>query len=446
MFENKKIFILGMARSGYEACKLLLQHGNEVLITDAKDQDPEKVKELENMGADFVVTNTPDELLDESFDYMVKNPGIIRTHPCVQKAHKLNIPVINEVEMAYHFLPENVKIIAITGSNGKTTTTTIIYKMLEAMNKRVHLGGNIGYPLSGLINKVKDHDILVMEISDHQLCDMYKFHPETAVLTNLSEVHIDFHGSYKKYKETKKKLFMNMDMSDLCIINQDNKDAYNLTKDLKIKKEYFSSTTDSDCCIKNDAIYYHNKEVIKLDDIRIKGMHNYENIMAAIMVCKKYGVTNEVIHELLENFDGVEHRIEFVRRLDGREFYNDSKSTNNKSTITALLSFKNPIVLILGGLDRGQSFDELTPYMKNVKHVICYGQTKEKINEYCKKINKDCIVLDNLEDSTKAAYNLSEKGDVILFSPACASWDQFDNFEIRGDLFKRVVEELKDND
>lgn len=443
MFENKKIFILGMARSGYEACKLLLSHNNQILITDAKDQDEKRVAEIEEMGAEFVVTSSPEELLDETFDYLIKNPGIISTHPCVEKARKLNIPVINEVEMAYHFLPEDVNIIATTGSNGKTTTTTIIYKLLERTNNRIHLGGNIGYPLSGLVKDVKSGDILVMEISDHQLCDMYDFHPDVAILTNLSEVHIDFHGSYENYKKTKKKLFKHMNDDDLCIINRDNHDAYELTKDLKANKEYFSSSEKADCYISDGAIYYHNEEIIKLEDIRVKGIHNYENIMCAIMATYKFGVTKEIIYEVLESFGGVEHRIEFVRRLNDREFYNDSKATNNKSTIIALSSFDKPIILLLGGLDRGQSFDELTPYMNNVKHIICFGQTKEKINEYAKKINKDCVILDCIDDAVKAAYNLSEEGDIILLSPACASWDQFDTFEQRGDRFKELVENLR---
>lgn len=444
MFKNKKIFIFGMARSGYEAAKLLSKYNNEILVTDRAMQDSKQVEELESLGVNVVISDTPEELFDETYDVMIKNPGIIKTHPCVVKAHSLNIPVVNEVEMAYHFLPKDVKIVAITGSNGKTTTTMILYNLLKESGKSVHLGGNIGTPLSKLVGEVKSGDILVMEISDHQLVDMKEFHADIAILTNLSEVHLDFHGgSYDNYKNVKKKLFLPMTSEDIAILNLDNDDVVNLTNDIKSKKVYFSSSKEANGCIKDKTIYIDNRPVIALSDIRVKGMHNYENIMCALMAAKMFDISEEIIHKVLENFGGVEHRIEFVKKLNGRDFYNDSKATNNNSTIIALKSFDNPVILILGGLDRGQSFDELTPYMSHVKHVFCYGETKEKIKTYCDLNNIDCTVLNNLEESIQKSYKLSEEGDTILFSPACASWDQYKTFEERGNEFKRVVNELK---
>lgn len=444
MFENKKIFIFGMARSGYEAALFLSKHHNEILIVDGKEQDEEHVRELSNLGVSVVITEHPEELLDDSYDVMIKNPGIIQTHPCVKKAHDLKIPVINEVEMAYHFLPKNVTIIAITGSNGKTTTTTITYEMLKYAGLPVYLGGNIGTPLSKLVEQIQENSFLVMEISDHQLVDMKEFHPHIAVLTNLSQVHLDFHlNSYERYKQTKKKLFLPMNEEDIAILNMENKDVMDLTKDLTVSKRYFSSQKDADACIKDQALYVNQERIIGLDEIRVKGIHNYENIMCATMIAKECGVSDEVICEVLKTFVGVEHRLEFVCKLNGREFYNDSKSTNNQSTITALESFNNPVILLLGGLDRGIPFDELTPYMEHVTHVVCYGETKNKIKEYCDKIGKDCTVLNTLEESVHAAYHLSNEGDTILFSPACASWDQFNTFEERGETFKKVVNELK---
>ena len=442
MFENKKIFILGMAKSGFEAAKLLATRDNKILITDKKEQKEEHVSELKRLGVEYIVTDHPEEILDQSYDVLIKNPGIRKDHVCVEKARKLKIPVINEVEMAAKLLPKNVHIIAVTGSNGKTTTVTITYEILAAMGFPVYLVGNIGTPLSSIVNQIKENDMIVIEVSDHQLCDMYEFHPNIAVLTNLSEVHLDFHGDYKTYKNVKKKLFQNMTTHDIAILNHDNYDVMELTSDLKCKKLYFSGTQQKDCYVMNGYIWYQDEKVIALDDIRVQGMHNYENIMCAILVAAQYGLDREVIREVLGNFGGVEHRMEYVRKLHGRTFYNDSKATNNKSTEIALDAFTAPTIVLLGGLDRGQSFDELEPHMEHVKHVICYGETKDKIKAFCDRIKKDCIVLDDLEESVKAAYNLSDEGDVILLSPACASWDQFETFEERGELFKKIVEEL----
>lgn len=447
MFNNKKIFILGMARSGFEAAKLLANHQNTILITDNKEQNEENVFVLKELGIDLVITDDPTPLLDKSYDYMVKNPGIPRDHKCVQKALELGIPVINEVEMAYHFLPkENIDIIAVTGSNGKTTTVTILYEILKEAGLPVHLGGNIGYPVSSLVEQVKKGDILVLEISDHQLHDMYEFKTNISVLTNLTETHLDFNKTYENYKNMKKRIFNHHTQKDIAIINQDNLDEMELTCDIKSHKIYFSSTSRADVCIQEGAIYYYDEEIIPLDMIRVQGKHNYENIMCAIVVAKKYQVENTVIKKVLNDFSGVEHRLEYVDRIEDREFYNDSKSTNNQSTITALTSFDTPLILILGGLDRGMDFDDLTPYMKHVKHVVCYGQTKDKILDYCKKIKKDCVVLETLEEAVRVSYNLSDQGDTILFSPACASWDQFKTFEERGKYFKEYVENLKEEE
>lgn len=442
MFENKKIFIFGMAKSGYEAAKLLSKYNNEIIITDSKMQDENHIKELESLNVKVVITDNQIDLIDESFDYMIKNPGIPANNPLVVKAKSLNIKVINEIEAAYHFLPKNVKIIGITGSNGKTTTTTITYEMLKMKYDNVYLGGNIGYPLSQIVENIKENSILVMEISDHQLCDMYDFKTDISMLLNLVHAHIDFHGTYEKYMEMKKRIFNNHTEKDIAILNYNNNDVLSLTGDIKSKKIYFSSTNEKDAYIKNGAIYYKNEEVIKLDKIKLKGIHNYENIMASIIALKEFDVENEIIEKYLSNFNGVEHRIEYVRTLNGRVFYNDSKSTNNEATITALKTFNTPTILIMGGLDRNIPFDDLKEYLTNVKAIVCFGETKDKIKEFANKNNLECYVLDDLESSTKKAYEISSDKDTILLSPACASWDQFKSFEDRGDLFKKIVNEL----
>ena len=442
MFDNKKIFIFGMARSGYECAKLLSKYTNQILVVDGKVQDENHTKELEGLNIRVVITQTPEELLDDSYDFVVKNPGIIKTHPCVLKAKELNIPVINEVEVAYHLLPKDIRIIGITGSNGKTTTTTMIYEVLKRANLSAFLGGNIGYPVCSLVEKVKSNDILVLEISDHQLVDVNDFKTNISVLTNLSEVHIDFHGDYETYKNSKKKIFAHHTKEDLALINLENKDSLKLTEDIQSTKEYFSSKQKADAYIQDNFIVYKGENIISLDDIKIKGMHNYENIMCMIMVVKKFSVSNEIIKDYLKEFKGVEHRIEYVREKDGVTFYNDSKATNTDSTIIALDSFMKPTILILGGLDRGHSFVPLTDHLSHVKKIICYGETKLRIKEYADSINIPCLVVDTLKEATIEAYEDASRGDVVLFSPACASWDQYDNFEIRGKEFKDTVNNL----
>ena len=443
MFNNKKIFILGMARSGYEVAKILCED-NLVLVTDMKEQQKEKVDELESLGVNVVITDNPLDLLDSSYDFLVKNPGIKLDHPCVKKAESLNIPVINEVEVAYHFLSKDVTIIGITGSNGKTTTTTLTYELLKASNYPVHLGGNIGIPLSALVKDVKPNDILVLEISGHQLHDMPHFKTNISVMTNLSEVHIDHFGTYENYMKNKSRIFQHHTNKDIAILNLENNDVCNQTKDIKSKKIYFSSKNKADIYLKDNAIYYYDEKIIDIEDIRIKGVHNLENIMCAISACKQIGIDNIVIKEVLSKFAGVEHRIEFVDKINTREFYNDSKSTNVKSTQVALSAFKTPVILLLGGLDRNLPFDGLKDYLNHVTHIICYGETKNKIKEFADSINKDCIVVNDLDTAVKVAYDISEEKDTILLSPACASWDQYKDFEERGRKFKELVEKIKE--
>ena len=438
MFENKKIFVFGMARSGYEVSKLLAKYNNEIILVDKKEQEQEKIKELENLNIKVYIDEDASKYLDKTFDYVIKNPGISNEHELVKKAESLGISVINEIEVAYHFLPK-VKLICVTGSNGKTTTTTIIYNMIKRYTNNVHMCGNMGIPLSKMIKDIKDNDILVMEISSQQLNNFKDFKPDIAVLTNLIPVHIDFFGNYESYKNIKKRIFKNFDDKSLAILNLENEDVVELTKDIKGRKEYFSSKKKTDCYYENNALYYKNEKVIETKDILVKGMHNYENIMCAILVMKELGISNQIICDELKEFKGVEHRIEFVKELNNRKFYNDSKATNTVSTKIALDSFNTPTILIMGGLDRGHSFDELDDHLKNVKYIICYGQTKERIKAWSKV---DCKVVENLEEATKKAYELSEPGDTILLSPACASWDQFNSFEERGTLFKEVINKL----
>ena len=441
MFENKKIFILGMARSGYEAAKLLSDYNNEIIVTDGKEQKEELVSELESLGVKVIITSDQISLLDDSFDYVIKNPGIKYDNPVVVKAKELGIKVINEVEMAYSFLDKSVNIIGVTGSNGKTTTTTLISEFMKNSFDNVYLGGNIGIPLSNFVRDIKPNSYLVLEISDHQLCDMYDFKTNVSVLTNITPTHLDFHKSYEVYQMTKKKIFNNHTSDDLAVINKDDEVSMKITDDIKSTKVYYGHDKTNLAYYDEEGIYYDGKLVIKLDDIILKGKHNYQNIMGAIIAVKKYGVTDEVIQKVLKEFKGVEHRLEYVDTIDGVTYYNDSKATNCVSTITALNSFDKPTILLLGGYDRGHSFHDLDDSMKNVKCVVCFGETKNRIEEFCNDLNIKCYKNDTLKEAMNVVKDICTPGDVVLLSPACASWDQYDRFEDRGYEFKNLVRE-----
>ena len=440
--KNSKIFVLGMARSGYEVSKYLSRYNNEIIVTDAKEQDRDKVKELESLGVKVVITDKPANFIDETFDLVIKNPGIKYTNPLVVKASSLGIAVVNEMEVASYFFPKNLQVIGVTGSNGKTTTTNLIHEMLKASHKKVIMAGNMGIPVCSILDNLTDDTILLLEVSIQQLCNLSHFKTNVSVLTNLTPTHIDFLDTYENYKNTKKRIFNNHSDEDIAIINMGNADEMELTKDIKSHKIYFSSKADTDICVKGDYLNYFGEDIIKLEDIKLQGMHNYENACCAIGAVKHYGVSNEAIIQVLKTFGGVEHRLEFVRKVNGVEYYNDSEATNTVSTIIALKAFKKPEILILGGLDRGHSFDPLNDYIGNVKLVGCYGETKQKIEEWAHKMNLPVKVFDNLHDTTMYIASVASPGDVVLLSPACASWDQYKCCEDRGDEFKSIVNGL----
>ncbi len=450
MFKNNKILILGMARSGYQAARVLASRGNDVTLNDGgklEKMDSQQVEDLRNLGVHLVFGSHPDDLLDSSFDYLIKNPGVPIDHKYVLKARELGIEVINEVEMAYRLLPDDVDIIGITGTNGKTTTTTLTYEIMhKAYGDKVHLAGNIGYPLSSILEKVKSGDIIVMECSCQQGENFIQFHPHVGAVTNFSEAHIDFMKTYEHYKNTKSKMFYNQNKDDIAILNYDNLDVVDEFKDIVSQKKYFSSKEKIDGCHLEDRdIYYYNERIMSIDDIKIKGMHNVENCMASIMLVKEYGVSNDIITSVISNFKGVEHRLEYVDTVDGVEYYNDTEATNIKCCQIALSSFKCPIILFLGGLERGQNFNDLTPYMEHVKAIMAIGECRNRVEEFARSIGKDVYVYEHLSDAFDKCQDIVEKGDVVLLSPASASWDQYKECEVRGREFKDKVRKLKDD-
>ncbi len=439
MYKEAKIFILGINESSIAVSKLLVQN-NHVLLTDTKCDDFELIRNLENLGINVVITDEATMLLNETFDYVVKSYGISDDNEIITLAKKKNIKIINELEIGYHYLPK-VKIIGITGSNGKTTTTNLIYEILKDALYKVHLI-NIDNPLCQALKDIKEGDILVTEISSHSLIYLDDFKTDISVLTNISKIHQDIYKTYENYKKIKQKIFNHHSPSEIAILNGKDKDVLEITKNILSEKIYFNSEAEADICIKNNKIYYGNEEICELNDIRLKGRHSYENVMAAIGVVKLLNVSNEFIKETLDKFSGVAHRLEFVRRFNDREFYNDSKATNNKATIAALKSFDSKIILLLGGLDRGNNFEELKDYLDNIREVICFGENKDKIVNFFQKQNKSVTPTETLDEAVKLAYNLSEAGDTILLSPASSSLDQFTSYEERGNKFKEIVESL----
>ena len=405
-----------------------------------KSRPSQKLREL---NIECIFGSHPEDIVDESLDYIVKNPGINNNHKYVIKAKELNIPVINEVELAYNLLPDNVKIISITGSNGKTTTTTLTYNILKRANLPVHLAGNIGYPMCSILDKVHENDIIVSEISCQQLANIEKFKPNIAVLTNLSPAHIDFFGSYENYKDIKMKLFQNQTDKDVAIINYDNAHSMEKIKNIKAQKQFFSINKDVDSYMKDNKFYVHDEFIMNRTDMFLKGNHNVSNALVAILIAKRFNVDNSVIKEVLEEFKGVPHRLEYVDNINGVTFYNDTEATNIKCTQIALSSFNEPTILYLGGLERGQDFNELKDYIKNVKLIIGIGECRERVKAFANQYKIENYIFEHLSDGFKEVTTRMEKGDVVLLSPASASWDQYKECEERGDEFKELVKEYK---
>ncbi len=448
MFENKKILVLGMARSGYEAAKYLVKRGNTVILNDggsAEKQKKEQIEELEKLGVTLIFGSHPDDLLDDTFDYLIKNPGIPIDHKYVLKARELNIEVINEAEMAYRLLPDDVTLIGITGTNGKTTTTTLTYEMIKASGKPVHLAGNIGYPLISFLDKLEVNDIIVMEVSCQQLENMSEFKPHIALMTNLSVAHIDFLKSYENYKRVKLKLFKNQTQDDIAILNIENEEVMTGTKDVKAVTKYFSSKREiNGAYYKDGALWYYGEKILDRDKFLLAGMHNVENALGAMMIAKEVGVDNESIVKVLTTFKGVAHRLEFVDEIAGVKYYNDTEATNTKCTQIALNSFNCDTILILGGLERGQDFHDLDNYIKNVRTIVGIGQCRDRVKTYGEELNINTEIFETLSEAMKYIETIARSGEVVLLSPASASWDQYKQCEDRGDEFKEIVKKIRE--
>ena len=447
-FEHKRVLVIGLAKSGVAVAKLLLHQGAIVTVNDRipLEENPD-AKSLIEEGIRVLAGSHPVDLLEEHFDFVVKNPGIPYHNCMVEAAVKKGIPVYTEVEIAYQLL-EGL-IIGITGSNGKTTTTTLASLMLKESfpERQVYAAGNIGIPLSQLAEQSTKEDIYVSELSSFQLMGIDQFKPKIACIVNIFSAHLDYHGTREEYIKAKLQLTKNQTEDDYLVYNADYPELITLIEghtnatlvpfSRKTVLEFGSSVED-------DYICFNGEKVIPVSTIQVPGTQNVENVLAAVAIAKLAGATNEGIQKAVQNFHGVKHRTQFVKEVNKRRFYNDSKATNIIATQTALRSFTNQsVVLIAGGLDRGNGFDELVPDLKDVSGIVLYGETKEKLQEAAKVAGVPVIeIVNTLEEATKKAYDISKEDDIILLSPACASWDQFKSFEIRGDEFIQVVENL----
>ncbi len=437
MYKNKKILILGGAKSGFSVAKLLAPD-NEVILTDKNKLSGNNTEILNDLNVKVIITDNQGELLDESFDYVIKNPGISMDHPVCVKASILNIQVINEMEVAFSFIPKGVTVVGITGSNGKTTTTTIVYEILKKSNDNVVLGGNIGIPLCDIVNDLNSDSILILEISDHQLLNMYNFKTSISLITNLCPTHLDFHGTYESYKKCKKKIFNNHTEENIAIVDKNSDEVTSLIKDISSEIKYFN---DSKNYVGKNGIFVNNELIVELSDILVVGEHNYQNILCALMIINEIGIDKKAVKEFLEDFKGVEHRIEYVTKVNDVRYFNDSKSTNPTSTITALRTFTDPIHLILGGMERSQDFNELNNDLGNIKCIYAIGETTERIKDYASKLNVKCVECYTLDKAINEIKNNSElsANDIVLLSPGSASWDQYKKFEDRGNEFKDLI-------
>lgn len=447
-YQNKKVLVLGLAKSGFSAAKLLHELGALVTVNDGKPfNDNPEAQDLLEMGVKVITGNHPIELLDEGFSLMVKNPGIPYSNPLIQRAQAMKIPIITEVELAYQIA--DCPIIGITGTNGKTTTTTMIGQLLNVnrLIGKAYLAGNIGYPASSVAQNATPTDEIVMELSSFQLMGIQEFQPTIAVITNLYEAHLDYHGSREGYVAAKWQIQKNMTAENYLVINWDQMELRELAQKTQAQVLGFSTKEElsAGAYLKEGSLYFKDEKIIDADQLGVPGKHNIENALAAIIVAKLQGVSREAIAMTLQNFTGVDHRTQYVGEIAGRRFFNDSKATNILATEMALSGFDaEQVILLAGGLDRGNGFEELIPSLKGLKALIVFGETKEKLALAGEQAGISVIeVTENVETAVPLAYQLSEAGDTVLLSPANASWDQYPNFEIRGQKFMDAVKRLE---
>ena len=444
------ILIIGAARSGVASAEYLLSIGKQIVISDMNTKLAEDVEtQLGHASVSYVWGKQPDVAALQP-ELIVMSPGVPLSIPPVVKARELGIPVISEPELAFRY--SDVPFVAITGTNGKTTTTTLTAFLLEKEGRKVVAGGNIGLPLISQCPKMSANDIAVAEMSSFQLESVDSFCPKVAVVMNLTPDHLDRHKTMEAYAATKANIFKNQGPEEYLLLNKDDAIVAAMAAGAKSHVYYFSQQEILDEGIwleDGNLVYRLDKNgapqvLIPAAEIGIVGSHNWQNAMAASLAALLMGQQPEIIAERLRAFKGVAHRMEPVATIDGVLYVNDSKGTNPDSTEKALGSYgKRPIVLIAGGRNKGSDMAVLVPLMRaHCRGVVLVGEaTGDFIDAFARTGYTDYVCADSFEDAVAKAREMAQSGDVVLLSPACASWDMFDNFEQRGDLFKELVKD-----
>ncbi|WP_349551048.1 UDP-N-acetylmuramoyl-L-alanine--D-glutamate ligase [Leuconostoc pseudomesenteroides] len=433
-FKNKKIMVYGWARSGKAVTKLLLALGADVTVANDGDfQQDDDFLNLQSQQVTFL-SQAQDAHLDNSFKYLVKNPGINYDQPLVQKALDLKMPILTEVAVALSTFKG--RLIAVTGSNGKTTTTSLIRDMLKSDEQPVTTAGNIGTPVSEVVADLTEKDTLLLELSSFQLMGIPDIQPDIAVVTNIFSNHLDYHKTRDNYVAAKFQITRHQTSNQYLILNADGPDTPSFSAKTHAKVLTFSrQQTGLPAEIKDDQLLIDGDAIMPVTDIKLVGPHNLENVLAAATAAKLAGVSDRAIKDVLKTFGGVAHRLQYLFTVNGVKYYNDSKATDIEATQTALNSFDQPTIWIGGGLDRGDDLSRMVPNLKHVKTVIAVGQTQQKIVDLAHQAGKTVITVKDVMAAAPEAVQLAHPGDVVLLSPAHASWDQFKTFEERGEKF-----------
>ncbi|MGQ2284320.1 UDP-N-acetylmuramoyl-L-alanine--D-glutamate ligase [Leuconostoc pseudomesenteroides] len=433
-FKNKKIMVYGWARSGKAVTKLLLALGADVTVANDGDfQQDDDFLNLQSQQVTFL-SQAQDAHLDNSFKYLVKNPGINYDQPLVQKALDLKMPILTEVAVALSTFKG--RLIAVTGSNGKTTTTSLIRDMLKSDEQPVTTAGNIGTPVSEVVADLTEKDTLLLELSSFQLMGIPDIQPDIAVVTNIFSNHLDYHKTRDNYVAAKFQITRHQTSNQYLILNADGPDTPSFSAKTHAKVLTFSrQQTGLPAEIQDDQLLIDGDAIMPVTDIKLVGPHNLENVLAAATAAKLAGVSDRAIKDVLKTFGGVAHRLQYLFTVNGVKYYNDSKATDIEATQTALNSFDQQTIWIGGGLDRGDDLSRMVPNLKHVKTVIAVGQTQQKIVDLAHQAGKTVITVKDVMAAAPEAVQLAHPGDVVLLSPAHASWDQFKTFEERGEKF-----------
>jgi len=440
---DKKVLVIGLARTGGECASFLARQGARVSVSDLRGADALKpeMDALAGLPISFRLGGEETSWLD-TMDYVVPSPGVPMDNLMLREAVTRRIPVFSEIELAYQFF--RAPLIAITGTNGKSTTTTLIGAMLKAEGKKTFLGGNLGAPFIGAV--ADDWDWGVVEISSFQLDWVETFKPRIALLLNVSEDHLDRYASFADYRYAKERIFAAQSGDDVAILNRDDDFVWALRDQVKARAVSFGFTPVAEGVFAtDDEIYWRaagSEERFSLKSVKLQGVHNIENMMAAVAAAKCAGVSRRAIEQTLEEFPGLEHRLEFVREKDGVRYYNDSKGTNVGAVVKSLASFSAPVILLAGGVDKGGEYAPLANGVaKTVRRLILFGAAKQTIADALGHLTTT-VMVDDIGAAVRDAAAHGQAGDVVLLSPACSSFDQFRNYAERGKIFKARVREL----